>query len=416
MNKVKLFVAGAGNRGSKYAEYALFKPELVEVIGVAEPRDEYRKKFAEKHKIKPEYIFKDWKDAARIEKFADAVIIATQDRDHVEPTLAFADKNYHILLEKPMAATADECMKIYNAVKDMEAFFGVCHVLRYTPHTKKIKEILDSGAIGEVVNIQRLEPVGYWHYAHSYVRGNWRNEKEAAFMLLAKSCHDIDWIHYIMGQKCTSVSSFGSLRYFKKENQPVGASSRCLECKHEQTCPYSAKKIYLQALTNEEYDWPLSVITTDYSEKGILKALKNGPYGRCVYDCDNDVVDNQVVNLMFDNGNTASFTMTGFTEMDGNRRTTIFGTKGEIKGTEDQVEVYDFLSRKSTFHDVDSTEFHGKDAHNGGDFGLMKHFINAIINNDKSLILSGAEETLDSHLLVFKAEQSRLKNKVVEID
>ncbi|HJO94900.1 MAG TPA: Gfo/Idh/MocA family oxidoreductase [Victivallales bacterium] len=415
MNKVKIFVAGAGNRGTKYAEYALLRPDQIEIVGVAEPRDEYRDKFVKTHNIKSEYAFKDWRDAAKLDKFADAVIIATQDRDHAEPVIAFAEKNYHILLEKPMAATAEECIKIYDAVKDRDIFFGVCHVLRYTPHTKKLKEIIDSGAIGEIVNIQRLEPVGYWHYAHSYVRGNWRNEKESSFILLAKSCHDIDWIHYIMGEKCTAVSSFGSLKYFKKENQPEGASSRCLDCKYERTCQYSAKRIYLQSLADKEYDWPLSVLTTDHTEEGILKALENGPYGKCVFDCDNDVVDNQVVNMMFENGNTSSFTMTGLTEKDDSRRTTIFGTKGEIRGNENQIEVYDFLTRTSTFYDIDLSEFAGKDAHNGGDFGLMKHFINAILTNDKSLILSGAEETLDSHLLVFKAEQARLNNTVVNI-
>ena len=257
MNKVKIFVAGAGNRGTKYAEYALLRPEQVEIVGVAEPRKEYRDKFVRTHNIKPEYIFNDWREAAKLDKFADIVIIATQDRDHAEPVVLFAEKNYHILLEKPMAATSDECIKIYNAVKDRDIFFGVCHVLRYTPHTKKLKELVDSGMVGDIVNIQRLEPVGYWHYAHSYVRGNWRKEEESSFMLLAKSCHDIDWIHYIIGEKCTSVSSFGSLKYFKKENQPEGATSRCLDCKYERTCAYSAKRIYLQSLADKEFDWPL---------------------------------------------------------------------------------------------------------------------------------------------------------------
>ena len=242
MNKVKIFVAGAGNRGSKYSEYALMHPDQVEIIGVAEPRDNYRESFVKKHNIKPEYIFKTWQEAIIKDKFADAVIIATQDRQHTEPAINFAEKGYHILLEKPMAVTPDECNKIFNAVKDKDIFFGVCHVLRYTPFTKKVKEILDSGRIGEIVNIQRLEPVGFWHYAHSYVRGNWNNEENSSFMLLAKSCHDIDWIHYIMDSNCTAVSSFGSLKHFKKENKPQDTADRCLDCKRRENMSLLCKR------------------------------------------------------------------------------------------------------------------------------------------------------------------------------
>ncbi len=415
MKKVKVLVAGAGNRGFAYAEYAKKHPELMEIIGVAEPRDNYRNIFVDQYNIKKEFVFKSWQEAVEKERFADAVIIATQDQQHVEPTEAFATKGYHILLEKPMAETPESCKKIYNAVKDKNIMFGVCHVLRYAPYTKKIKSIIDSGAIGDIVSIQRLEPVGFWHYAHSYVRGNWRNEKTASFMLLAKSCHDIDWIHYIMNKKCTSVSSFGSLKYFKSENKPEGASDRCMSCKAENECPYSAKKIYMGFLKEENFDWPLNVITTDFTIEGVSKALEEGPYGRCVFACDNDVVDNQVVNMQFKDNCTASFTMTAFTDMEGGRRTTIFGTRGEIRGNEDKIEVYDFKTKKTTVIDMKEDEAYAESSHGGGDFALMDHFIKAVANNDSSFILSGPEETLSSHLLVFNAEKSRKENRVIEL-
>ena len=179
-------------------------------------------------------------------------------------------------------------------------------------------------AIGDIVSIQHLEPVGYWHQAHSYVRGNWRKESESSSMLLAKSCHDLDWIRYIMGARCVAVSSFGSLKHFRKEEKPSGAGERCLDCSYEPRCPYSALKIYLGRIEKGQVEWPVNVITEDVSREGVQAALRDGPYGRCVYECDNDVVDNQVVNLLFEGGRTAAFTMTGFSEYQ-DRKTRIFG-------------------------------------------------------------------------------------------
>ena len=418
MKKVRILVIGAGNRGHKYSQYAKQYPERLEIIGVAEPRDDYRNIMVNEFKLSSEHTFNTWQEAVRKDKFADAVIIATQDKDHLEPALAFAKKNYHILLEKPMATTPEECQAIYNAVNSRKLLFGVCHVLRYTPYTQKIKEILNSGKIGEIITMQRIEPVGFWHYAHSYARGNWRNEKEASFMLLAKSCHDIDWIHYIVGKKCTAVSSFGSLKHFKKENQPEGASDRCLDCNIEKECPYSAKKIYIDFdESKNENGWPSNVLTTDTTHEGVMKAIKEGPYGRCVYACDNDVVDNQIVSMQFEDGSTASFIMTAFSEKDDGRRTTIFGTKGEIRGNGcDKIEVYDFLTRKIESYNVNPEILGSSGGHGGGDFGLMEHFVNAVANNNPDLILSGPEETLNSHLLTFYAEQSRLEGNVIYTD
>ncbi len=245
MQPAKIVIIGAGSRGSGYATYAEQFPDRMQVVGVAEPRDAYRERQVKTHNIPAEHVFTDWVQAAAQPRFADAVIIATQDHMHAEPAIAFANLGYHVLLEKPMAPNPEDCHRIVEAVKANDILFGVCHVLRYTRFTQKLKSIIDSGAIGDVVTIQRLEPVGFWHQAHSFVRGNWRNEGESCFMLLAKSCHDIDWLRYVMGVPCEAVSSFGTLKHFRKEPQPEGASDRCLDCAVEATCPYSAKRIYL---------------------------------------------------------------------------------------------------------------------------------------------------------------------------
>ena len=263
MKPVSLIIVGAGGRGFTYAGYALAFPDKAKVVGVAEPRDVNRLKMAKTHEIPAEHIFTDWRQVAAVPKFADAVVIATQDKMHVEPAVAFADLGYHILLEKPMAPNVEDCQRIVGAVKRNGVHTAVCHVLRYTSYTQKLKSLIDSGVIGEIVNIQRLEPVGFWHQAHSFVRGNWGNEAASGFMLLTKSCHDLDWIRYVMGVPCLAVSSFGTLKHFKAEERPDGAADRCLDCKVEAQCPYSAKRIYMTALERGITSWPVDVLVPD---------------------------------------------------------------------------------------------------------------------------------------------------------
>jgi predicted dehydrogenase len=414
MKPVSFIVAGAGGRGTGYAAYATHHPALAELVGVAEPRETPRLRLATDHDIAPENIFLDWKEAAAREKFADAVVITTQDAMHTEPAIAFAEKGYHLLLEKPMAPTADECRRIVDAVKANGVMLAVGHVMLYTRYTQALRRVLDEGAIGEIVSIQHLEPVGFWHQAHSFVRGNWRNEAESSFMLLAKSCHDIDWLRYIMGERCVAVSSFGSLKHFRQAEKPAAAGDalRCTACDFEPECPYSAKKLYLGNLAQGKTGWPVNVLTFDLTEAGVLAALESGPYGRCVYECDNDVVDNQVVNLEFAGGKTAGFTMTAFA-MAGHRRTSIFGTRGEIYGNGVEIRVTDFLTGQTRTIDTAATDSTILGGHGGGDLGLMGAFIKAVADNDPSGLLSGPDETLESHLMVFAAEQARREQRVV---
>jgi predicted dehydrogenase len=412
---IEIIIVGAGDRGSEYSKYAHMHPEQAKIVGVAEPRDYYRQRMVEAHHILAENVFDDWQALASRDRLADAVIIATQDKIHEAPAIAFAEKGYHILLEKPMAPTADACQRIVEAVRGKDLIFAVCHVMRYTNYTQKLKEMVDSGLIGDLINIQHLEPVGYWHFAHSFVRGNWRKESEAAPILLAKSCHDIDWLRHIMGKRCVRVSSFGSLRHFKPENKPQDAGTRCLDCDHEPQCPYSAKKIYPERVRQGLMDWLASVLTPDLTPEGIIEALRHGPYGRCVYACDNDVVDHQVVNMDFEGGQTVAFTMTAFTPW-GERKTKLFGSRGQLYGNGSTISHYDFLTDQTQVTEISPFEQSLMGHHNGGDYNLMKSFVAAVANHDPTFILSGPEESLETHQMVFAAEEARLQHRVVNLE
>jgi predicted dehydrogenase len=345
---------------------------------------------------------------------ADAVIVATQDAMHADPAVEFARQGRHLLVEKPMAPNEADCRRIVKAVKDAGVILAVGHVLRYTPYTQKVKSTIDSGSIGDVVSVEHLERVGYWHYAHSYVRGNWRNEAESSPMLLAKSCHDIDWLRYVVGARIERVASFGSLRHFTKDNAPEGAAERCLDCKVEETCPYSAKRFYLGRVEKGRTGWPVSVLVPDPTVDSITKALRAGPYGRCVYACDNDVVDHQVVIMEFEGGRSASFTMVGPTEA-GGRRTRIFGTRGALTVDGTKVTRYDFLTEETEDVELPALEGASEGGHGGGDERLLDAFLDALNTGEESHILSGPDETLETHLAVFAAERARREGTVVEV-
>jgi predicted dehydrogenase len=421
-NPITAIIIGAGGRGMTYAQFSQEHPDRLQIVGVAEPRDWNRQYMTNTYHLSAENVATDWSELASRQRLADAVIICTQDAMHADPAVAFARKGYAMLLEKPMAPNEADCQRIIQAVKENGILFALCHVMRYTQYTQVLKAVIDSGAIGEVISVEHLEPVGYWHQAHSFVRGNWRNEKESSPMLLAKSCHDLDWIRYIVGQPCRSLSSFGSLTHFKRSEKPVeaGNAMRCLHCSYEPKCPYSARKIYLGRLISGDSDWPVTTLTPEPTLEKVTEALENGPYGRCVYECDNDVVDHQVVNMVFENGATASFTMTAFTKS-AHRKTRIFGTRGEIFGDGQKIEIFDFLTDQTRVIDTEATssDAGGHDAalggHGGGDYELMNHFVSAVSENNPSLILSGPDESLETHRMVFAAERARHENTVTNL-
>ena len=406
---VTAVVLGAGSRGNVYASYSQKYPDELKIVGVAEPIEYRRKKFSALYQIPSKYQWVTWEHALEIPKFADALIITTPDNLHYGPAMGGLGLGYDLLLEKVIAQTWDQCSDILKAAKKNNRIVAVCHVLRYTPYFRKLKEVMDSGALGDIVSLQHFEPVEHIHMSHSFVRGNWRNSKESNPMILSKSCHDLDILRWTIGKPCRRISSFGSLTLFKAENAPSGATRRCTDgCKVEADCPFSALKIYLR-----RKEWLGHLLIEDQKDESILKALKEGPYGRCVYHCDNDVVDHQVANIEFEGEITAAFSMEAFTSYAG-RRTRIMGTKGDVVGDMTTLALYDFKTRTQTVWDASKAP-ESQSGHGGGDFGLAHDFIQAVSQKDASLLTSTIEASMESHLMGFKAEESRLSGKTVDV-
>ena len=409
MKPITAVVLGAGSRGSIYAGFSKAFPEDLQIVAIAEPRADRRTMLAEELNLPESRCFASWQALLSHPKMADCAFVCTLDDDHTEPAVRAMELGYHILLEKPMSNTEEECRLIVQTANRTNRTLAVCHVLRYTPFYMTLKRLIDEDALGEVTAINQIENVGYWHQAHSFVRGNWRSTRETSPMILQKSCHDMDIILWLMGKDCKRVQSFGSLRHFTQENAPEGAPGRCLDgCPHADSCPYYAPRLYMDMrLTG----WPVDVITTDLSEAGRRKALEEGPYGRCVYHCDNDVVDRQVVNLEFEGGAVATFTMTAFSA-DFSRQLKIFGTKGQITadmGTR-QIVLHRFGEEKQTIP-LDDGGLHS--GHGGGDYGILSDFLHILRHGGESR--TSAEISLQSHLICFAAEKSRREHLVVEL-
>jgi len=399
MNPIKAIVIGAGQRGNAYAAYALTNPNDIEIIGVAEPHDRRRSDFTEKYNIESTNCYDDWPEALARDKWADLAIICTPDQLHYAPAMAAIEKGYHVLLEKPIAPTHQECVDIAEAAKRKGVKVVVCHVMRYSPFSVRIKEIIDSGEIGKVMSVIHNENVGNVHQSHSFVRGNWGNEKESAPMLLAKSCHDMDFLQWLIGKKCISLSSYGALSYFNKANCPEEAPARCTDgCTVD--CPYDSRKLYL----NSKSDWFRSVAVGHYgsTDAEVEEVLKTGPYGRCVFQCDNDVVDHQVVSMSFEDDITVLFSMTAFTP-ETSRSIKIMGTKGQIKAhtSKDTAEVSNFITGET--REIDTTAVGG---HGGGDSGIMTSLIDYLHGKDVPDI-SEIQISTANHMLCFAAEKSR---------
>ncbi|HEX3792122.1 MAG TPA: Gfo/Idh/MocA family oxidoreductase [Pseudonocardiaceae bacterium] len=417
-NPVRVAVLGAGVRGRDHGRRIRRSGGLI--TAVAEPDDGRRARFAVDHDLPPSACFTDWRDLAEhAADRADAVLITTQDDDHADSCVRFAELGRHILCEKPMAPTEPDAARMVAAVARAGVLFAVLHPLRYMPYTDVIKQLVRAGRIGRIVNVQHLEPVGAWHFAHSYVRGNWRNEQESSSLLMAKCCHDLDWLSYLIEAQPVRVASFGGLSHFTRDNQPVGAADRCLDCAVEADCPFSAPRLYRSCFGDRDREhWPLSVVTPTPTEEALTAALAHGPYGRCVYACDNDVVDHQVVALDYDNGVTATHTVTAFTEMS-HRRTRIFGTHGSIECDGRQVIMHDFRAHPTvTATTIDLAEHsdradHGIADHGDGDRAAIAAFLTAVATGDTSLIRSGPRESLASHRVVWAAEHARHTNTTV---
>lgn len=417
--EVTFAVVGAGARASIYARVAAAKPG-VRIVAVADPSPERRQRMADEFGIPPENQFSGYSELAAHGRLADAVIIGTQDALHRDPAVALADRGYHILLEKPMAVVEQDAVDIVEAAERNGVTLMVCHVMRYTPLTRRIKAILDAGTIGEIVTVDHIEPIGPWLYQHSYIRGPWGNESRATFALMSKSCHDFDWLSYIIGRKALRVSSFGGLYEFVPERKPAGTTERCLDCPIKDSCLYSATRFYYPIVDDpdselKDFVWHL---TEDGTRAGVDKALREGPYGLCVWNSDNDVVDHQVVNMEFEGNVTATFTMTTFGPMDAGRMTRVFGTKGFMDVSFSEISVRDFLSGETTVEKVlveADSDLREETGHGGGDGGVIAAFLETLRAPAGASNLTDARTSLMSHRMVWAAEEARHTGKVVDV-
>lgn len=413
-NPITVAIAGLGNRGyNTYAQFAARFPARMRIAAVADPRSDRVALAAKQFHLAPEQCFSSAEEMLARPQLAELLFVCTQDGQHAAHAVAGMERGYHILLEKPIAPTPEQCHAIAEAAQRTARKVVVCHVLRYTPFFGKVKELLDRGVIGELVTIQHQENVGYWHQAHSFVRGNWRRTDETTFMLLAKCCHDLDLLLWLSGKRCLRTSSYGSTYLFRADKAPAGAAMRCLDgCAAKESCPYDAEKIYLTnpqtGVCHGKTGWPCEVLANEPTPETIRQAIETGPYGRCVYHCDNDVVDHQVVNMELSGGVTAQLTMSAFTTRRG-RDTRLMGTKGEILAAmdENRITVTPFGGEAYTI-DVSklATDFSG---HAGGDVRMVEDFLQWVETDVlPSARMSTLDRSLESHYVAFAAEQSRL--------
>ena len=422
MKRITVALAGLGSRGKDtYAPVAKLLPEKMEITAIADIDETKVEEVAREYGVPRERCFSSAEEMLKEEKLADVMFIATQDRQHVGHGLPALEKGYDLLLEKPVSPDLDECRELLKSASEKGRKVVVCHVLRYTPFYTKVKELIDDRVIGDVVTVMGIENVGYWHQAHSFVRGNWRNSDITSPMILQKCCHDMDLLLWLTGKTCDSVTSFGSTYLFKKEKAPEGAAMRCLDgCRAKNECPFDAEKIYITnektGIAHGKSDWPCNVLTLQPTEESVMEALKTGPYGRCVYHCDNNVVDHQVVNLNMTDGSTISFTMTGCTE-ENSRYTKFMGTKGEIEASlhSNLITVRPFGKEKQII-DVSklSDDFSG---HAGGDNRMVEQFLDMVREgSEPGHSMTTLEKSLESHYIALAAEQSRiLRGKLVPL-
>ena len=408
---ISVSILGIGQRGVAYANEMKKQPDKYKIVSICDINKERLSFRSKDYDVKEENQFVYEKDFFK-EKRSDLLVIATQDRDHVEQAIKALELGYDILLEKPISPIKEDINRLLEAHKKYGGKILVCHVLRYSPCFEKVKEIVDSGVLGQIMIIDDIENVQYEHQSHSFVRGNWRNDQETSPMILQKCCHDLDLITWYANSKCSRVSSFGDLSFFKKENQPKGASDRCLTCKFVDSCPYSAKNVYIK----DEF-WGRFIITDvrPITNEAVMKALEEGPYGRCVFACDNNVVDHQIVNISFENGVIASLRMTAFMDRSG-REMNIFGTMGDLYINEDddiiELRIFGTHERKKwSIHELGDTL---SSAHGGADAQLIKEMYDAILG--KANCKSSLELSCESHLIALASEESRKKNgQIIEI-
>jgi len=426
---VTFAILACGSRGEGFARWIEEHPGQATVVAVADPVRERRDRVGDRHGVPAELRFNDWESLLSRPRLADAAINTTMDRLHAASALRALELGYDMLLEKPMAVTLADCVAIDAARRRHGRIVNVCHSLRYHPCYARVKELIDGGAVGRVISIDQLEGVDPRHQSHSFVRGNWGNEARSTFMLLAKSCHDVDMLCYLAGSDCQRVSSFGSLGHFTRDNKPAGAPERCLDgCPVSDQCPYNAVALYA---AGKGYARFLGLQHQSPGQR--MEFLRTSNYGRCVYDLDNDVVDHQVAAFEFAGGATATFTMTAFAPA--GRKLRVHGTHGFIRADiePNAIELHRFWGTgcsqepasdaENPYESVESVynkpqcievpQVEG--GHGGGDANVMRSLVQAIRTRDPRLVLTGTAESLRTHAVAFAAELARRERRVVEI-
>lgn len=415
--KLKVVVIGAGNRGETYTSIMANMPDKFEVVAVAEPIESRRKNIQQIHNIPDEMCFEYDYQLLDQGKLADVAIISTMDRQHFDPAMKAISLGYDLLLEKPASPEPAECEMIAKQAEKYGTKVVVCHVLRYTPFFITLKQLILEGKVGDIVSINHEECVGNVHQSHSFVRGNWGNTARSSCMLLQKSCHDLDILQWLLDKKCKKVQSFGALTHFVEKNAPADAPEYCIDgCPHAETCPYNAVKLYLDDKKNDWFRTTCARVANP-TDEDIERALRTTQYGKCVYKCDNDVVDHQTVNMLFEDNITVTFSMNAFNK--GGRHIHIMGTKGEIHGnmraTEKPIQLFDFETRQT--YDIELRT--GDDitsGHGGGDEGIVVSIYDYFNGDDSNISISDIRTSVDNHLVAFAAEEARATENVVDFE
>ncbi len=424
MKKITVAIAGLGSRGlDTYAKCLEKYPDRAELVAVADIKPDRVQAAAQRYHIPADRCFDSVESLLRHEKLADVLFICTPDDVHYQPAIDALNLGYHLLLEKPAARTVAECRHIAALAEEKKRHVIVCHVLRYTVFYQTIRQLLKDGRVGDIMTVEAIERVAYWHQAHSFVRGNWHVAEDTTPMILAKCCHDMDMLLWLTGKSCERVTSFGHLTHFTKEHMPEGAAERCGDgCPHAESCPYNAERYYLDMFRRHGDSWPVNVVAPEPTEEKILAALAAGEngagcdYGRCVYRMNNDVVDHQVVAMQLADDVTVSFTMTAFTAT-GGRCIRLMGTGGEIYADMERniIRVHSFGQDMEEI-DVNklAADFSG---HGGGDVRMVSDFLDLLEGKGMSEALTTIGRSVESHYAALAAEKSRLAGgQVVVID
>jgi len=416
MSVVEAVLIGAGQRGrDAFGGFALRNPEELRFIAVAEPNERKRERFAEDHGIPPQKRFESYEALLAEPQMAPLCFIATLDSMHLPVARPALKQGYHLFVEKPMADTPEGCVEIARLGREAGRMIQVCHPLRYTLFYQGIQSKLRRGAIGRLISISMRENVGYWHFAHSFVRGNWGRVEDTGPLILTKCCHDMDLAGWLAAGQAEVVVSLGGRNCFRKEQAPAGAPQRCLDgCPVEAECPYYAPSLYL----GENTEWPVSVISTDSSREGRRKALETGPYGRCVFHCDNTTADHQVVCAQYANGITVDFVVRA-NSFHCSRTIRVIGTEGELQGRMEHSKFTLTRLTPGTGEEEKNEVQHlavSPDGHSGGDGGVIRNFLRCYREKDFNSIQESLDIAVEGHLLAFAAEEARSRRQAIALD